>query len=78
MRELDSIGKNSVKYICLSCHREEYIPMDVVEMLDSMDVDHDSTHPPQFSCEHCEEEMYPKYYKNSVGIEFKISDLKQK
>lgn len=53
------------------------IPSDVVEMLDAFDVEHDPFNPPQFACERCGGEMYPEYYKNELGHEFQISDMKK-
>jgi hypothetical protein len=30
---------------------------------------------PNLPVEKCGKEMYPEYYRNALGIEFKISDL---
>ena len=48
--------------------------MDVVKFLDDADIANDPNNPPQFTCEKCGKEMYPEYYSNALGIEFKISD----
>ena len=49
--------------------------MDVVKFLDDADIANDPNNHPQFTCEKCGKEMYPEYYRNALGIEFKISDL---
>ncbi|MDU3946533.1 MAG: hypothetical protein E7G99_16105 [Enterococcus avium] len=49
--------------------------MDVVKFLDDADIANDPNNPPQFTCEKCGKEMYPEYYRNALGIEFKISDM---
>ncbi|NVN79547.1 hypothetical protein GM526_21095 [Enterococcus avium] len=64
-----------MKFICLSCGEKESIPMDVVKFLDDADIANDPNNPPKFTCEKCGKEMYPEYYRNALGIEFKISDL---
>ena len=63
-----------ISYICLECHENEEIPLDVVRTMDAMD-DGDSTVPPQFSCEKCGGTMYPEYYKGLHGNEYKITDV---
>ncbi|SFW51668.1 hypothetical protein SAMN02799630_03934, partial [Paenibacillus sp. UNCCL117] len=40
---------------------------------DMMD-DGDPEVPPQFSCEACEGEMYPEYYKGVHGYEYRIEE----
>ena len=52
--------------------------MDVVKFLDDADIANDPNNPPQFTCEKCGKEMYPEYYRNALGIEFKISDVHKK
>lgn len=49
--------------------------MDVVKFLDGSDLMFEPEAPPQFSCKRCEGEMYPEYYKNDLGVEFRISDV---
>ena len=48
--------------------------MEVVHFLDAGDVAFDPENAPQFDCEKCGGEMYPEYYKNVLGYEFRISD----
>lgn len=50
--------------------------MEVVKFLDGTDLDYDPMHPLQFNCEACGGETYPEYYKNDLGIIFRISDVK--
>ncbi|HBM8942603.1 TPA: hypothetical protein NOB03_001137 [Enterococcus faecium] len=75
LKQFAGIGDANVKFICLSCGEKESIPMDVVKFLDDADIANDPNNPPQFTCEKCGKEMYPEYYRNALGIEFKISDL---
>lgn len=49
--------------------------MDIVKLLDDADIAYSPNNPPQFTCEKCGNEMYPEYYKNALGVEFKISDV---
>ncbi|MDT2456401.1 hypothetical protein ACE4Z8_18435 [Enterococcus avium] len=42
--------------------------------MDAGDVAFDPENAPQFDCEKCGGEMYPEYYKNILGHEFRISD----
>ena len=63
-----------VHYICLECGIKEKIPKEVVQFLDAGDVAFDPENAPQFDCEKCVGEMYPEYYKNVLGHEFRISD----
>lgn len=51
--------------------------MEVVKFLDGADLAVDPLHPPQFDCESCGGETYPEYYKNNLGITFKISFLEK-
>jgi len=60
-----------IKYICLNCEATEDIPLSVVQNFDMMD-DGDPEVPPQFSCEACDGEMYPEYYKGVHGYEYRI------
>ncbi|BDP89182.1 hypothetical protein EfmAA818_27780 [Enterococcus faecium] len=75
LKQFAGIGNANVKFICLSCGEKESIPMDVVKFLDDADIANDPNNPPQFTCEKCGKEMYPEYYRNALGIEFKISDV---
>ena len=72
LKNFDSNGV--VHYICLECGIKEKIPKEVVQFLDAGDVAFDPENAPQFDCEKCVGEMYPEYYKNVLGHEFRISD----
>ncbi|WP_261321618.1 hypothetical protein [Enterococcus raffinosus] len=74
LKSFDSIG--TINYSCLNCGVKEKIPKDVVQFLDAGDVGDDPENAPQFECEKCGGEMYPEYYKNAFGYEFRISDRK--
>ena len=74
MKQIDSIGKDYVKYICLNCHMIEWFPKVIVDYMDSQDIEFDSENPPQFRCDNCKGEMYPKYYKNQKGKEFRMPE----
>ena len=63
-----------VHYICLECGIKEKLSKEVVQFLDGGDVAFDPENAAQFYCEKCGEEMYPEYYKNVPGYEFRISD----
>ena len=54
----------------------EQIPIDVVRYLDEADVALNPNNPPQFRCKQCGEEMYPEYYRNRLGVEFNIKDVR--
>lgn len=75
MKQFGLIGNEHVKFICLKCGEKEEISMDVVKFLDGSDLMFEPEAPPQFSCKRCEGEMYPEYYKNDLGVEFRISDV---
>ncbi|RSU13010.1 hypothetical protein CBF29_04895 [Vagococcus elongatus] len=76
LKQFASTGKSSVNYICLKCGIEEEIPKDVVELIPLFDEGADPLTAPQFTCEKCGGEMYPEYYKNPMGIEFRMSDVR--
>ncbi|HFC9338290.1 TPA: hypothetical protein QFG24_002217 [Enterococcus faecium] len=42
--------------------------------MDAGGVAFDPENAPQFDCGKCGGEMYPEYYKNVLGYEFRISD----
>ncbi|RWR03982.1 hypothetical protein D4N35_017725 [Siminovitchia fortis] len=71
---LNQSRKQSVSYVCLTCHEKEEIRLSVVRDFDLMD-DGDPTTPPMFSWEQCGGEMYPEYYKGVHGMEYKLSDI---
>ncbi|MDQ6112994.1 hypothetical protein [Enterococcus gallinarum] len=75
LKQFAGIGNANVKFICLSCGEKESIPRDVVKFLDDVDIANDPNNPPKFTCEKCGKEIYPEYYRNALGIEFKISDV---
>lgn len=76
MKQSGLIGTNGpVTFKCLNCGMYEDIPRDVVRFLDDSDIEYDSQSAPQFTCDKCGGAMYPKYYKNQFGYEFKISDV---
>jgi ribosome biogenesis SPOUT family RNA methylase Rps3 len=63
-----------VNFICLECGISEGIPLENVQFIEGMDIDVDPLSAPQFRCAVCSGAMYPEYYKNSYGYEFRISD----
>ncbi|MBO0449850.1 hypothetical protein JZO76_09895 [Enterococcus sp. MJM12] len=46
----------------------------MVDLLDGTDLECEPNQPPQFSCSKCGGEMYPEYYRNSLGKEFRFSE----
>lgn len=52
----------------------EWFPKVIVDYMDSQDIEFDSENPPQFRCDNCKGEMYPKYYKNQKGKEFRMPE----
>lgn len=75
MRDFGLIGNANVRFICLNCHEVEDIPREMVTMLDGTDLDFSPDQPPQFTCEACGGEMYPEYYRNQLGYEFRLEDV---
>lgn len=75
MKQFASAGKDNIRFICLNCHEVEDIPKEVVKMLDGTDLMVSPDAAPQFSCEKCGGEMYPEYYRNELGREFRIEDV---
>lgn len=76
MKRFASAGKGSIRFICLNCHEAENIPKEVVKILDGTDLMVSPDVAPQFSCEKCSGEMYPEYYRNELGHEFRIEDVR--
>ena len=56
-----------VEFICSKCKIREYIPFDIVDMMDKCDEGNPAC-PPRFRCEHCNGTMEPIYYRNYKGI----------
>jgi len=56
----------TVLFICIGCKCEEYIPKNIVDMLDKSDCG-DPNYPPRFTCEKCGQLMSPKNYTSSNG-----------
>ncbi len=53
----------SIKFICSKCKITEFIPTEIVEMLDAMNsVEKDLSYPPRFDCEHCNRKMVSVHY----------------
>ena len=67
---LRKMKKNAkVEYICPTCLTKEFIPLKVVkhfDMIDSIGVD--NSYPPRFSCNNCNDDMVPIYYKSPHGF----------
>lgn len=60
-------GEN-IEFFCPKCKTTEYIPTDIVEMLDSMDsIGKDLSCPPRFDCENCNGKMVPIHYISVNG-----------
>lgn len=60
-----------VEFICAKCGFKEDIPLQAVELCETLDVRGDPTHPPRFRCEHCGDgQMYPIKYKNHHGFTY--------
>ena len=68
------LKEETVKYRCLSCGYEEEIPEIVVMEFDLMDQG-DTSVPPRFDCEMCDEQMEPVYYESVHGV---IYDMEKK
>ena len=77
MKNSGLIGPNIVHYICLACASEEGISKDIVDVLDLMDVESNPFEAPQFKCKYCGGEMYPEFYENALGYQFRIEEVKQ-
>lgn len=56
----------TVKFKCSKCKCEEYIPKNIVDMLDAQDSGN-KDYPPRFTCEKCGSLMYPEKYTSSNG-----------
>jgi hypothetical protein len=66
----------TVLYICLSCEKEEEIFYQVVRNFDRQNfLFGDESVSPKFSCENCGRAMYPRYYKEIHGFEYRILDV---
>ena len=74
LKRYASIGNDNVNFICLDCGVKENISSDAVVFLYGMDVNIDPTNASQFRYKEYAREMYPEYYKNTLGYEIKISD----
>lgn len=57
----------SVSYICRQCRAVEEIPLEVVEQFDWLDGG-DPHDPPRFSCQVCQGEMIPEYFRGATGV----------
>ena len=66
------LKEETVKYRCLSCGYEEEIPEIVVMEFDLMDQG-DTSVPPRFDCEMCDEQMEPVYYESVHAQAFTLS-----
>ncbi|WP_246023373.1 transposase, partial [Enterococcus nangangensis] len=71
-RLTEEFGENPLE--CSKCGEKEDIPKSVVDLLDGTDLEYEPNQPPQFSCEKCGGEMYPEYYRNGLGKEFRFSE----
>ena len=64
-----------IEFICPLCKTTEFIPTEIVEMLDRADqVNVDTDVPPRFDCEHCLGKMVPKFYIGVHGKIYKYED----
>lgn len=64
-----------IEFICPKCKTIEFIPTEIVEMLDRADqINVDTDVPPRFDCEHCPGKMVPKYYIGVKGKIYKYED----
>ena len=64
-----------IEFICPLCKTTEFIPTEIVEMLDRADqVNVDTDVPPRFDCEHCSGKMVPKFYIGVHGKIYKYED----
>jgi predicted nucleic-acid-binding Zn-ribbon protein len=64
-----------VTFKCLNCGATEDISHDIVEFLDGTDIEYNPNSAPQFSCDKCDGVMYPVFYRNQLGKEFRINDV---
>ena len=68
-------NKKEIEYICPKCKTKEFIPSDIVEMLDAADqVNVDTSIPPRFDCKKCNGKMVPIYY---IGVKGQIYEYKE-
>ena len=64
-----------IEFICPLCKTTEFIPTEIVEMLDRAgQVNVDTDVPPRFDCEHCSGKMVPKFYIGVHGKIYKYED----
>ena len=65
-----------IEYICPKCKTKEFIPTNIVEMLDAADqLGVDTSVPPRFDCQKCNGKMVPIYY---IGVKGRIYEYKEK
>lgn len=63
-------NKKRVEYICPICKSVEFIPTEIVKMLDESDIENvDTTIPPRFDCKYCYGKMLPKFY---IGVKGQV------
>ena len=68
-------NKKEIEYICPKCKTKEFIPSDIVEMLDAADqVNVDTSIPPRFDCKKCNGKMVPIY---DIGVQGQIYEYKE-
>ena len=68
-------NKKEIEYICPKCKTKEFIPTDIVEMLDAADqVNVDTSIPPRFDCTKCNGKMVPVYY---IGVKGQTYEYKE-
>ena len=68
-------NKKEIEYICPKCKTKEFIPTDIVEMLDAADqVNVDTSIPPRFDCKKCNGKMVRIYY---IGVKGQIYEYKE-
>ena len=65
-----------IEYICPKCKTKEFIPTNIVEMLDEADqFGVDTSVPPRFDCQKCNGKMVPIYY---IGVKGRVYEYKEK
>ena len=65
-----------IEYICPKCKTKEFIPTEIVEMLDAADqLGVDTSVPPRFDCQKCNGKMVPIYY---IGDKGRVYEYKNK
>ena len=65
-------NKKEIEFICPKCKTREFIPTEIVQMLDASDqIGVDTSIPPKFACQKCNGKMEPIFYIGVNGTIYK-------